>query len=254
MALAMRVRPVRGPGSATLRFVHPESRDRVLGEEVSVGVADRVHATVAARWRAERQSFVDLRGHVFLELPWMIIDPKMPRRRPLAGTEPTLDPFADRGSLVTRALLEHPRRVPGVSGNAQRSMSPWALRLACCARSSTASSSSASRSGARPRFVSWRARVVPRVDRAIRLDAKSCAGRRCADRRPERLCGDAPPCACPPQPARSCGALARGGRRDGCAAREMGHGPRVRRSCDVVGRREPRPGARVAAIQEGRLV
>ena len=107
-ALAMRVRRIGGPGSATLRFVQPEARDRVVGEEVSVVVADRVHATVAARWRAERQSFVDLRGHVFLELPWIIIDREMPRRRPTAGTEPTLDPFADRGSLVTRALLEHP--------------------------------------------------------------------------------------------------------------------------------------------------
>jgi hypothetical protein len=106
--LAMRVRRIGGPGAATLRFVRPEGRDRVSGDEASVVVADRVHATVAARWRAERQSFVDLRGHVFLELPWIIIDREMPWRRPTAATEPTLDPFADRGSLVTRALLEHP--------------------------------------------------------------------------------------------------------------------------------------------------
>ena len=57
--------------------------------------------------------------------------------------------------------------------------------------------------------------------------------------------------ACPPQPARSCGAHAPRRRCDGRAAREMGHGPRVRRSRDVVGRREPRPGPRVASIQGG---
>jgi hypothetical protein len=114
--LAMRVSRGEGLGRpAVLRFVRPESLDRARGEEIPVIVADRVLAGAASRWRAEGQSFVDLRGHVYLELPWLILDRAVPWRRPSSATEPALDPFADRGSLVTRVLLEHsPNRAWGV--------------------------------------------------------------------------------------------------------------------------------------------
>ncbi len=70
------------------------------------------------RFRAERQSFVDLRGTVFLTFPNLLVDRADVRPPPRPATVPrSFDPFADRSSLVVRTLLKgknHPPRSWGV--------------------------------------------------------------------------------------------------------------------------------------------
>ena len=84
-------------------------------DEHAVFVAERIARASAAAWRLEGQSFIDLRGQVFIEVPGLVIDRQIRVSRINGMTPATLDPFADRGSLVTRALLEHPPdRVWGV--------------------------------------------------------------------------------------------------------------------------------------------
>ncbi len=80
----------------------------VRRNEHPVFVAERVSRATAAAWRSEGQSFIDLKSQVFIEIPGLLIDRGIRVSRAPALTPPTLDPFADRGSLVTRALLEHP--------------------------------------------------------------------------------------------------------------------------------------------------
>lgn len=59
------------------------------------------------RLRSKRESFVDLRGVVFLAFPNLLIDRVNVKLPPRPTTTPrTFDPFADRSSLVVRTLLE----------------------------------------------------------------------------------------------------------------------------------------------------
>lgn len=72
-----------------------------------VWVLPRATKDLRDRLRSRQESYVDLRGSVFLALPNLLVDrtnlklestPKAPRR--------SFDPFADRSSLVLRTLLE----------------------------------------------------------------------------------------------------------------------------------------------------
>ncbi len=59
------------------------------------------------RFRSRQESYVDLRGAVFLSFPNLLVDRvdlKLPPRRDVAHR--SSDPFADRSSLVLRTLLE----------------------------------------------------------------------------------------------------------------------------------------------------
>lgn len=78
-----------------------------------VFVGNRIAPKTAATWRGKGQSFIDLQGHVFLEVPGLLIDKAMrPQRTGKQVPSHAVDPFADRASLITRYLLKHP---PGQS-------------------------------------------------------------------------------------------------------------------------------------------
>lgn len=78
-----------------------------------VFVGSRIAPKTASAWRSKGQSFIDLRGHVFLEVPGLLIDKAVrPRRATSQVPSHPVDPFADRASLISRHLLKHP---PGES-------------------------------------------------------------------------------------------------------------------------------------------
>lgn len=92
-------------------------------------VVDYTLSSVAEPLRNLRQSFVDLsRGIVYLNLPEVLVDREVdsmrwptvlrvvPRSAPHAPTRPLIDPFADRASLLARALLESPDKTWTVTG------------------------------------------------------------------------------------------------------------------------------------------
>ena len=76
-------------------------------------VANRIAPETSAEWRKKGQSFIDLQGHVFIEVPGLLIDKKVRRAqlRKQIQTHP-VDPFADRASSISRYLLKYP---PGES-------------------------------------------------------------------------------------------------------------------------------------------
>ena len=91
-------------------------------------VVDYTLSSVAEPLRNLRQSFVDLsRGIVYLDLPDVLIDrtlqsmnqPGAPHSLTRAPTRAFIDPFADRASLLTRALLESPGKTWTVTGLAE---------------------------------------------------------------------------------------------------------------------------------------
>jgi len=78
-----------------------------------VFVESRVPPRTASAWRNKGQSFIDLDGSVFIEVPGLLLDKKVRRQRVSrqARSKP-VDPFADRASIISRYLLNHP---PGQS-------------------------------------------------------------------------------------------------------------------------------------------
>ena len=74
--------------------------------------------------RERGQNFVALNGTVRIVEQWLLLERSglAPRRSQQSGTSKRTDPFADRNSLIPRALLAHPERVWGVRElvNAQR--------------------------------------------------------------------------------------------------------------------------------------
>lgn len=71
-------------------------------------VANRVTSQTAAAWRNKGQSFIDLGGTVYIEVPGLLVDKKV--RRQLIATKAqskSVDPFADRASRISRYLLNH---------------------------------------------------------------------------------------------------------------------------------------------------
>lgn len=91
-------------------------RDAETGGDADdvVWVLDRQDGQAAARLRRQGVSHVDLRGAVYLSLPWLLVD----RTGVKAVSSPTerarANPFSDRNSLVVRVMLDQPRRVWGV--------------------------------------------------------------------------------------------------------------------------------------------
>jgi hypothetical protein len=81
-----------------------------------VWVLPRATRDIRDRLRSEQESYVDLRGAVFLSFPNLLVDRvnlKLPSRP--KATRRSFDPFADRSSLVLRTLLEdHRDRTWGV--------------------------------------------------------------------------------------------------------------------------------------------
>lgn len=74
-----------------------------------VYVANRVSPQTAAAWRGKGQSFIDLQGDVFVEVPGLLIDKKVRRQRLAKQSQShPVDPFADRASSISRYLLNHP--------------------------------------------------------------------------------------------------------------------------------------------------
>jgi len=87
-------------------------------EPARVWVLPNATRTLRDRLRKERESFVDLRGAVFLTFPNLLVDRvnvKSPSRS--RAVSRNFDPFADRSSLVARTLLNSrndPQRSWGV--------------------------------------------------------------------------------------------------------------------------------------------
>ncbi len=84
--------------------------------ENTVWVVPRTTRQLRERFRRAEESYVDLRGAVFLSLPNLLVD-REGLQPPLRSTASrSFDPFADRSSLVLRTLLEprHAERVWGV--------------------------------------------------------------------------------------------------------------------------------------------
>lgn len=93
------------PHSAYLSLLPPGTEDERNALD-PVYVMRRVPPNMQARWRAIGQSFIDLSGTVFLHLPWLLIDKKIKPAKTSPASTAHADPFADRASLITRALLE----------------------------------------------------------------------------------------------------------------------------------------------------
>jgi hypothetical protein len=81
-------------------------------------VLPRASAAIRETLRTHGEQYIDLRGAVHLALPWALVDRAdlTPSHRSAGSLRPSADPFADRSSLVVRALLEHGdiKRVWGV--------------------------------------------------------------------------------------------------------------------------------------------
>jgi hypothetical protein len=83
--------------------VHAQGRS-----EVGVWVLGRGDRYVRDQLRAKDQNFVDLSGAIRVHLPWLLIDrTDLTPARKRAKSQETRNPFSDRGSLVTRTLLEY---------------------------------------------------------------------------------------------------------------------------------------------------
>lgn len=89
----------------------PVRRSRASQGEVRVWVASRATTDQRRRWRDRNENFIDLSGAVRLVVPGVIIDRSdlVPAgRSPSDHITSSRNPFADRASLVVRALLERP--------------------------------------------------------------------------------------------------------------------------------------------------
>ncbi len=97
----------------TLVAPHDAAQIARSTDNALVFVAGRIAPKISAAWRSKGQSFIDLKGHVFLELPGLLIDKTVRPQRIARQAQPhPVDPFADRASLISRYLLKHP---PGQS-------------------------------------------------------------------------------------------------------------------------------------------
>jgi hypothetical protein len=103
--------------TTSLQFVRwlgpngPTRRSRPERDPSLVWIAPRVSAAQRRQWRDRNENFVDLSGAVRLVLPGLVIDrTDLSPARPAASDRITSsrNPFADRASLVVRAMLEAP--------------------------------------------------------------------------------------------------------------------------------------------------
>ncbi len=84
-------------------------RTRTATDCPVVWVLPRASAMIRETLRAHGEQYIDLRGAVHLALPWALVDRAdlTPSHRSAGSLRPSVDPFADRSSLVVRTLLEH---------------------------------------------------------------------------------------------------------------------------------------------------
>lgn len=82
----------------------------------TVWVVPRATTGLRERFRIAQESYVDLRGAVFLSFPNLLVDREGLQPPARSTTSRSFDPFADRSSLVLRTLMEpiHADRVWGV--------------------------------------------------------------------------------------------------------------------------------------------
>jgi hypothetical protein len=82
----------------------------------TVWVVPRATRGLRERFRRAEESYVDLRGAVFLSFPNLLVDREDLQPPARSTTSRSFDPFADRSSLVLRTLTEpiHAERVWGV--------------------------------------------------------------------------------------------------------------------------------------------
>lgn len=73
-----------------------------------VYVVNKAPPQLTTRWRNSAQSFIDLQGTVFIEVPGLVIDKKVARLRAEPSSPLAVDPFADKASNISRWLLTHP--------------------------------------------------------------------------------------------------------------------------------------------------
>lgn len=74
-----------------------------------VYVVNRIAPLTASAWRNKGQSFIDLQGTVFVEVPGLLVDKKVRLKRQARQTRShPVDPFSDRASNISRYLLNHP--------------------------------------------------------------------------------------------------------------------------------------------------
>lgn len=106
---------LRTQRQAHVSLVFPQNLEakKISTSTSLVVVGRRFPSQVTARWRKAAQSFIDLRGEVFLEVPGLLIDKKVKPRKDQRRPElATADPFTDLASKITRWLLENP---PGIA-------------------------------------------------------------------------------------------------------------------------------------------
>lgn len=82
------------------------------GEQV-VLFGKQLPSKTKSLWRSRGQSFVDLHGEIFLEIPGLIVDKTIPRiRRSSVKSKSPVDAFSDKASNVARWLLSEPNASP----------------------------------------------------------------------------------------------------------------------------------------------
>jgi len=97
------------PWSAPAHRRKPTGRTRTNTDYPIVWVLPRASAAIRETLRTHGEQYIDLRGAVHLALPWALVDRAdlTPSHRSAGSLRPSVDPFADRSSLVVRTLLEH---------------------------------------------------------------------------------------------------------------------------------------------------
>jgi hypothetical protein len=97
------------PWSAPAHRRGPTGRRRAATDCPIVWVLPRATAAIRETLRAHGEQYIDLRGAVHLALPWALVDRAdlTLSHRSAGSLRPSVDPFADRSSLVVRTLLEH---------------------------------------------------------------------------------------------------------------------------------------------------
>lgn len=98
--------------SLTLHLAEWGSAPRASAKQNTIFVLKKAPLSVLSDLRRRGQSFVDIgRGHVRLWLPSLLIDREGLRLPPMVASQRALrDPFGDRASLISRALVNKPNR------------------------------------------------------------------------------------------------------------------------------------------------
>jgi hypothetical protein len=97
--------------SPRVTLVSPEDAPSIRRSTTNdlIYVVNKPSDQSTARWRSNGQSYVDLGGSVYIEVPGLLIDKRVNRRsRQKISPLTAADPFADKASNLCRWFLNHP--------------------------------------------------------------------------------------------------------------------------------------------------